>query len=360
MSSPSTVRASVHSARTMVSWRLPIFIPGAPSRRAGTPRRAPRSSGTCRSWSRRARRRPRRPGARRRPPPGPRRRSVSAVTIGAAPESSLSIRPRASPRSTTARAFRERGSRSGRKSTPLSFPPATRTTGSGNPSSAARTAPTLVPLESLKYDTPRTVRTNSTRWGSPGNSASSASTFSRRDPHRPRDADRRQRVLDVLEAPDPHRPPRVPLLPGRRPVDHVVPREEGAFRKLAADRERDLPRPDRGRPRGHLRVVRVDHRRVARPHVAEDRHLGLRVLREIRVPVPVVLGEVQQRRHRRPELLDGLELEAGDLHHPPVVRPAGGRDERRAQVPADEHPRERAGGHPARRASSRWTSRSSR
>src|SRR5512134_181931 len=108
--------------------------------------------------------------------------SEPATAMGAAPARSRAIRSRASPRRTTARAFRARGTRRGRKSTPLSFPPAISTTGSGNPSSAARTAPTLVPFESFTYVTPRTDRTNSTRWGSPGNAASSASTCSRGTP----------------------------------------------------------------------------------------------------------------------------------------------------------------------------------
>src|SRR3990172_225462 len=90
-----------------------------------------------------------------------------ASRMGTDPMSSRFILPCASPRRIAARAFRPRETRRGRKSTPLSFPPAMRTTGSGNPSRHLRTAPTLVPFESLKKETPRTSRTNSTRCGSP-------------------------------------------------------------------------------------------------------------------------------------------------------------------------------------------------
>ena len=60
----------------------------------------------------------------------------------------------------------------------------------------------------------------------------------------------------------------------------------------------------------------------------------------------MVLGEVQQRRHPGPETSDRLELEAGDFHHAPVAGSPRGGDERRPEIPPDEHPGEGPGSHP--------------
>jgi hypothetical protein len=60
----------------------------------------------------------------------------------------------------------------------LSRPPAISTTGRGKPSSAATTAPTLVPFESSKYSTPSTSPTWVMRWGSGSNASSVARTSS--------------------------------------------------------------------------------------------------------------------------------------------------------------------------------------
>ena len=61
--------------------------------------------------------------------------------------------------------------RRGRKSPPLSFPPAMRITPPRYPSSDLTTAPTLVPLESFTYRTPSTSATSSRRCGSLGTDA---------------------------------------------------------------------------------------------------------------------------------------------------------------------------------------------
>src|SRR5205807_2391517 len=74
----------------------------------------------------------------------------------------------------------------------------------------------------------------------------------------------------------------------------------------------------------------------------EEARLRLAVLREARVAVEVVGGEVQEAADARPQALHPLELEARDLGNGDLRCLVERADERRPQVAADEGPAPRA------------------
>ena len=160
-------------------WGVNMLPASRPRRR--TLGRALRNCGTDRSWRRPARARHCR---RVRPvaPPAPPRRPCprpGASGTGLAP---LGDRRGIAPSSTRARTLGASAAASGPKSWPLPSPPAINTSGPGSPWTAARVAPTLVPLESSYQRTPRRSSTSWVRWGRPVKSRSAASIGSRLEP----------------------------------------------------------------------------------------------------------------------------------------------------------------------------------
>ncbi len=130
-----------------------------------------------------------------------------------------------------------------------------------------------------------------------------------------------------------------PLRARGGPLDDPLAINDEAVRDPARQRERHAPREDAGASRGDAGIVGVDHRPVVGGLIGKDAGLGRSVGLDARMPVQMVVREIEPGGNPRPERGRRLELEAARFHN--VERLCGRRLHLRAQghpdVAAHEH-----------------------
>ncbi len=338
----------------------------APRRGGGTPRRAPRSSGTDRSSRRPERGAPRRPDGRGPRRAAPRRRASPQGSVGQRSPSSRSMAGASSPIVRSAFTRPTKSGRSGAYGAPLPRPPRTSTTRGAPGGKAERPTVRRVDVRRLRVVHPLDAASLGDELEPVRQAGERVEPGLHRvagDAEQPGAEDRGHGVLAVVAAaqgavrePVALRRPAAALHPesGRAAHPRLAAGIPRALRRGRAEAEGVERAAGGGRHRERARVAGVRDREVAWLLEREEARLGRGVLVHVAVAVEVIRRDVQDGGDAGPQREEPLELEGGELEHD-RLRPAAREDVSRRAASRGCRPRRCAGPARTARRRARWS-----